>query len=522
MATALAFRRDVPAEEVHERRWLVLGVLCLSLVIIVLDNNILNVALPTLVRDLGATTAQLQWIVDAYTLVFAGMLLAAGSLGDRFGRKRALFSGMAIFALGSILASLSGSATRLILTRGVMGLGAALIMPSTLSILTNVFPPHERGRAIGIWAAMAGVGIPLGPVLGGILLERFSWGSIFLVNLPIVALALASGYVLIPESSDRDASPLDPAGVVLSGLGLSTLIYAIIEAPTEGWGSRITLALIGVAAALLFVFVLWELRNRTPMLNMRLFRNPRFSAASLSIALVFFAMLGSFFLLTQYLQFVLGYSPLATGIRLAPAAAGVMIGAPLSSRIAERIGSKIPVAAGLAVAAGGLYLLSTLSVDSSYGLVLVAILTFSCGMGLAMTPATDSIMGAVPRSNAGVGSAMNDTNRQVGGAFGVAVLGSLLATDYRSALAPALQPLPPDLKRAAAQSVGAAVEIGQRLGGQQGRALIEAADRAFVHGMGTAFVVAAAVAAGSSLLALLLLPAHASDGEEPHRDDAGA
>jgi MFS family permease len=438
------------------------------------------------VRDLGATTAQLQWIVDAYTLVFAGMLLAAGSLGDRFGRKRALFSGMAIFALGSILASLSGSATRLILTRGVMGLGAALIMPSTLSILTNVFPPHERGRAIGIWAAMAGVGIPLGPVLGGILLERFSWGSILLVNLPIVALALASGYVLIPESSDRDASP------------------------------------IGVAAALLFVFVLWELRNRTPMLNMRLFRNPRFSAASLSIALVFFAMLGSFFLLTQYLQFVLGYSPLATGIRLAPAAAGVMIGAPLSSRIAERIGSKIPVAAGLAVAAGGLYLLSTLSVDSSYGLVLVAILTFSCGMGLAMTPATDSIMGAVPRSNAGVGSAMNDTNRQVGGAFGVAVLGSLLATDYRSALAPALQPLPPDLKRAAAQSVGAAVEIGQRLGGQQGRALIEAADRAFVHGMGTAFVVAAAVAAGSSLLALLLLPAHASDGEEPHRDDAGA
>jgi EmrB/QacA subfamily drug resistance transporter len=503
--TVLAFRRDTSSATVYRRRWYILLVLCLCLLIIVLDNNILNVALPTLVRDLGASTSELQWIVDAYTLIFAGLLLAAGNLTDRFGRKQGLFIGLAIFATGSVLAAISGSATRLIFTRAVMGAGAAFIMPSTLSILTNVFPDEERGRAIGIWAATAGIGVPLGPVLGGILLEHYSWGSIFLINLPVVFATIVSAFVLIPESSDPDASPLDPIGVVLSCSGLIALVYTIIEAPNRGWGSTLTLGLFALATLLLVAFIAWELRNRHPMLNIHFFERPRFSAASLSISLVFFAMFGSFFILTQYFQFVRGYSPLEAGIRLVPAAIGIFIGAPLSSRINEHIGSKVPVAAGLALGALGLYLLSRADTGTSYGYIALAIVVFSCGMGLAMTPATDSIMGSLPRGNAGIGSAMNDTNRQVGGAMGVAVLGSLLSTHYRGAL-PSLDGLPPQAT-AARSSVGAASEIAHAIGGPAGDSLQQLANTAFVHGMQSAFLVAAGVALTSSLLALIFLPA---------------
>ncbi|HEX5141723.1 MAG TPA: MFS transporter [Dehalococcoidia bacterium] len=506
-------------ERVYRRRWWILAVLCLSLLIIVLDNSILNVALPTLVEDLHASTSELQWIVDAYTLVFAGLLLAAGSLSDRFGRKKGLATGMVIFGAGSLLSSVAGSAGHLIATRAVMGTGAAFIMPSTLSILTNVFPSEERGRAIGIWAAMAGVGVPLGPILGGVLLDNFSWGAIFLVNVPIVVFALATGYFLLPESSTPEASPLDPIGVVLSIGGLVSLIYATIEAPTHGWTSTETLGMYALAAVLLASFVVWELRNRRPMIDLGLFRNPRFSSASLAIALVFFALFGSFFILTQYLQNVLGYTPLEAGVRLVPVAIGISVFAPLSSRIAEKIGAKIPVAFGLAMAAGGLAVLSQAGVDSSYGLVLGALLLFSSGMGLAMTPATDSIMGAVPVGNAGIGAAVNDTTRQVGGAFGVAVLGSVLSTSYRSDVAPSLQGLPPQVSEAASQSIGAAMEIADRLGGPGGEALRGAAAQAFVNGMQESFLIAAGVALVSSALALLLLPAFAR--EHPESKSAG-
>ena len=356
-------------DEVYQRRWWILAVLCLSLLIIVIDNSILNVALPTLVDALHASTSELQWIVDAYTLVFAGMLLAAGSLSDRYGRKKALFVGMTIFGTGSLASSVAGTAGHLIATRAFMGFGAAFIMPATLSILTNVFPPRERGRAIGIWAAMAGVGVPLGPILGGALLEHFSWGSIFLVNVPIVATSLVSGFFLLPDSKTPEASPLDPIGVVLSIGGLVSLVYATIEAPTRGWTSTTTLAVYVLAAVLLLGFAAWEMRNRRPMLDLHLFENRRFSAAAMAVGLVFFAMYGSLFVLTQYLQDVLGYSPLGAGVRLLPAAIGIMIGAPASSRIAEKIGDKIPVSVGLALAACGLWLLSTASPGSGYFLV---------------------------------------------------------------------------------------------------------------------------------------------------------
>ncbi|MDQ3876813.1 MAG: DHA2 family efflux MFS transporter permease subunit, partial [Actinomycetota bacterium] len=324
--------------QTYDKRWWALGVLCFSLLVIGLDNTILNVALPTLVRDLHASASQLQWMVDAYVLVFAGLLLTAGALGDRYGRKLALYVGMGLFGAGSIASAWSGSANALIATRALMGIGGAAIMPSTLSILTNIFPPKERGRAIGIWAAVAGLGIVVGPVIGGYLLDHFWWGSVFLINVPIVAIAIISGFFLVPESRDPEARPLDPVGAVLSIGGLTALLYAIIEAPDKGWTSGQILTSFVIAGVFIAIFLAWELRTRYPMLDIRFFENPRFSAASMSITMVFFALFGSIFLLTQHLQFVLGYTPLQAGFRLMPVAT-LVVAAPISARVAEKLGS---------------------------------------------------------------------------------------------------------------------------------------------------------------------------------------
>jgi EmrB/QacA subfamily drug resistance transporter len=336
------------AEKIHRRRWATLCVLSLSLIVIGLDNTILNVALPTLVRELGATQSQLQWMVDAYILVFAGLLLTMGALGDRYGRKLALTAGLVIFGLSSVAAAFADSANALIAARAVMGVGGALIMPSTLSIITNVFSGPERGRAIAAWAAVAGLGIILGPVLGGWLLENYWWGSVFLINVFVVAAAIVLGYFLIPESKDPAATPLDPVGAGLSIVGLVALVYAIIEAPAKGWTDPIVLAAFGAAAVLIVVFLWWESRVEHPMLQLGFFENPRFSAASVAITLVFFAMFGTVFLNTQYLQFVLGYSPLEAGFRVMPVAT-MIVAAPLSARFAERFGTKKVVTTGLVI-----------------------------------------------------------------------------------------------------------------------------------------------------------------------------
>ncbi|TML12511.1 MAG: DHA2 family efflux MFS transporter permease subunit [Actinobacteria bacterium] len=327
-------------DRAEERRWWILGVLCFSLLVIVLDNSILNVALPTIVRELHATNTQLQWMVASYTLVFAGLLLTAGSLGDRFGRRPALQVGFLLFGFGSLLSAIAGSPNVLIGTRAFMGIGGAFIMPATLSIITNVFPARERGRAIGVWAATAGVGAALGPITGGFLLQHFYWGSIFLVNLPIVGAGLLAGLFLIPNSKDPAPPRLDPIGALLSIAGLSTLLFAVIEAPNRGWGDAVTVACFIVAALLLAVFFAWELRIEHPMLDLSFFRNPRFSAASTAIMLTFFAMFGSLFVLTQYLQFVLGYDSLQTGVRLLAFAIPMMVVAPNSNRLVERFGTK--------------------------------------------------------------------------------------------------------------------------------------------------------------------------------------
>jgi EmrB/QacA subfamily drug resistance transporter len=492
----------------YQRRWWALAVLCLSLVVLGMDNTILNVTLPTLARDLGATASQLQWMVDSYILVFAGLLLSMGALGDRFGRKLALNAGLLVFVAGSAASALAGSAEVLIASRAAMGIGAALIMPSTLSIITNIFPPTERGRAIGVWAGVAGLGIVLGPVVGGWLLERFWWGSVFLVNLPVVALAILAGLPLVPESRDPNATPLDPIGAALSIAALVTLVYGIIQAPEHGWTDPLMLGAFGVAVVLTVAFVWWERHIQHPMLQMKLFGNPRFSAASGAIAMVFFALFGSVFLLTQHLQFVLGYSPLQAGVRILPIAA-LIVAAPLAARLVERIGTKLVVFAGLLIVAGALWLLSTVELGDGYGLVAGVQALLGAGMGFVMAPATESIMGSLPLAKAGVGSAMNDTTRQVGGALGVAVLGSILAASYRAAMGPALGGAPPPIAQAAGDSIGAAATIAARLG-PPGQGLLEAARSAFIQGMGDAVQVGAGVAALAALLVLLFLPARAT------------
>jgi EmrB/QacA subfamily drug resistance transporter len=502
---------DRVQERAHERRWWILAVLCLSLFIIVLDNSILNVALPTIVRELDATNSELQWMVDAYTLVFAGLLLTAGALGDRFGRRGALQLGFVIFGMGSVLSALSDTPNQLIAARAFMGIGGAFIMPATLSIITNVFPPHERGRAIGIWAGVAGLAI-LGPLVGGFLVEHFYWGSVFLVNVPIVVFGLATGVFLIPTSKDPSAPKLDPGGAVLSITGLTALLYGIIEAPEQGWTDTTILGAFAVGAVLLAAFFAWEARSDHPMLDLAFFTNPRFTAASGAIALIFFAMFGSIFLFTQYFQFVLGYSALETGVRLMPWAVTMMILAPNSPRLVARVGTKVVVSTGLVLMGVGLVSMAGVGAHTAYADIVWRMILMASGMGLTMAPATESIMGSLPLAKAGVGSAVNDTTRQVGGALGVAVVGSVASSLYASNVAGAIPGgpggPPPPVAEQIENSLGFALQIASRFGVPQ---LADAAREAFVDGMHAGVLVAAGAALLGAVLTALWLPARARD-----------
>src|SRR4051812_47637946 len=463
----------VSSQGLDPRRWWTLAVLCLSLLVIGLDNTILNVALPTMQRDLDASASQLQWIVDIYMLVFAGVLLTAGSLGDRFGRKRALSTGLLVFGLGSLGSALAGSPELLIAMRGLMGIGGALIMPSTLSILTATFPAHERGKAIGIWAGVSGLGIAIGPVSGGWLIEHYDWSSIFLVNLPVVIVALAAGRFLVPESRDESAPRLDVGGFVLSFAGLTALTWGLIEAPDRGWSDALVLMAFAVAIVVLAAFVVWERRVAEPMLQVTLFRNPNFSASSAAISLAFFALFGTVFFLTQYLQEVRGYTALEAGVRTLPVAAGLVLGGPLSAKLTERFGIRVVVPFGLLFVTAGLWLLSTADAASGYGLIAGALVLLGFGIANTMAPATDAIMGSLPEAKMSVGSAINDTTRTTGGTLGVAVLGSLLASGYRGHM-DSLPGLPP----MAHDSLAGALALGDA------RVATVARD-AFVSGMHT-------------------------------------
>ncbi|MGH9126295.1 MAG: MFS transporter [Acidimicrobiales bacterium] len=497
--------------EGYERRWWILAILCLSLLIIVMDNTIVNVALPTLVRSLHSTESQLQWTVDIYSLLFAGLLLTMGTLGDRLGRGSALATGLAIFGLGSLASSFASTTGTLIVTRGITGVGAALIMPATLSILTNVFPDEERAKAIGIWAGISGIAVAIGPVAGGLLLVHFWWGSIFLINVPVCAFALVAGRMIIPNSRDPEARRLDPVGAILSIIGCDALVYAIIEAPQKGWGAPLIVASFAVAAAVLAGFVVWELRSDHPMLNVHFFQNPRFTAASTSITLAFFAMFGSIFFLTQYLQFVLGYSALQAGVRLVPMALMMMVLAPIAGQAVKKLGTKGMVAGGLALGAAGLWFLALTTTSSGYGHVLIGLLILGAGLIVMMVPATDSIMGSLPLGQAGVGSAMNDTTREIGGALGVAILGSILSSKYEPAIGHALAgTVGRSVIDMAKNSVGAAIGIGQAdiAQGQAsvGHHIINAANATFINAMDSAMKIGALIAFAGAVVSFVWLP----------------
>lgn len=509
MAAAL---RD--PEVVFRRRWWTLVVLCLSLVIVILGNTVLNVALPTLVRELDASSTELQWMVDAYALVFAGLLLIGGALGDRFGRKGFLTTGLLVYGSAAIASTFATEPAHLIATRAVMGVGAAMIMPATLSILTNVFPPHELGKAIGVWAGLAGAGGAIGPIAGGFLLEHFGWSSIFLANVPVVVVAVVAGAILVPTSRDPEEKPLDPLGALLSTLGLGSLLFAIIESPERGWADGVTLTALIAGLLLAAAFITWEIRTPHPMLDVRFYKNPRFTAANVAIVLTFFAMFGSFFVLTQYLQFVRGYTALETGIRMLPFAALMMAIAPNSDRIVGRFGTKRVVATGMSIVALALFLMSLVTRDTSYVKLAAIFVVMGAGMGMVMPPSTASIMGSLPPGKAGVGSAVNDVTREMGGAVGVAVIGSLFLSGYRHGIAPIVKVLPEPAAEAAKSGLGGALAVAQRIPGNGGRALADAATQAFVDGMGRGFVVGSAIALVGVVLVLRFLPARPVNG--PH------
>ncbi len=490
---------------VHARRWQILAVLCMSLMIVIIGNTALNVAIPTLARELTASTTDLQWMVDAYALVFAGMLFTAGTIGDRFGRKGALQAGLLLFLAGTILASTADTSAVVIASRAVMGLGAAFVMPSTLSILTNVFPAGERPRAIAIWAGISGGGAAIGPIASGFLLEHYFWGSVFLVNVPMIVLALVAGRIMLPTSRDPEQPPIDIPGAVLSIAGLGSLVYAIIEAPLHGWGSARTLGLFAVAASLLALFARRELTAEHPMLDLRFFKDRRFSVASGGMTVIFFAMFGTFFLVAQYLQLVLGYSALESGLFQLPMAFVMMAVAPQAPKLVNRYGVHGVVPTGLALVAGGLILFSFLGVDTPIWLMYGPILCLAGGMALSMAPLTTQIMAAVPLGKAGVGSAMNDTTRELGGALGVAILGSLVTSSYTSSIAGAVDGLSAADRSLAGSGLVGAYQVAERLGGA-GQSLVDAANQAFVDGIGLAAIAGGVLVALAAVATWRLLP----------------
>ncbi|MGZ4712583.1 MAG: DHA2 family efflux MFS transporter permease subunit [Acidimicrobiia bacterium] len=490
----------------YARRWWALSVLCLSLLIVFVGNSTLNVAIPTLSRDLHATESQLQWVVAIYSLVFAGLLFTTGALGDRFGRKGALQAGLLLFVIGAVLASQSDSMDQLIVCRALMGVAAAMIMPSTLSIIINIFPPHERPKAIAVWASVTGAAGGFGPVISGYLLGHFWFGSIFLINVPIIVVALVAGHFVVPKSRDPEHASFDPLGALLSIVGIVALVYGLIEAPDQGWGSTATVISFAVAAVVLFGFVLWELHAEEPMLDMHYFRLPAFSTGTGGMILVFVSMYGVMFLISQYFQLVLGYSALGAALRLMPIALIMLVVAPLTPRLSVRFGAHRTVAAGMISIATGLALFNGLAPDTSYAYVVLCVIPLTTGIALAMSPMTASIMGAVPERRAGAGSAMNDATRELGAALGIAILGSVAASHYTTKIAPLLRGLSASDQSTARTSIAGALRVASTLPDRAGRVLAAGADRAFVDGIHLAVSVGAILATISAVIVFKFLP----------------
>ncbi|MGB3412247.1 MAG: DHA2 family efflux MFS transporter permease subunit [Microthrixaceae bacterium] len=497
--------------DVFAKRWWTLGVLCLSLLIIMIGNTALNVAIPILSEKLQSTNSQLQWMVDAYSLVFAGLLFTAGNFGDRYGRKGILQAGLLLFGLSTAYAGFfADTSASLIGSRLVMGAGAAMVMPATLSIITNIFPTHERAKAVALWAGISGAGSALGPLLTGFVLEHFDWNAVFLVNMPFIALALVLGLKLVPRSKGEGGTPLDIPGAILSGVGLSVVIYALIEAPTHGWLSPTTLGIAAFGLASIAGFVFHELRTEHPMLDVRLFGIRSFGTSSLILTMVFFALMGTFFSLTQLLQLAWGYSALEAAVRLLPISVAMMIAAPQSANMAERFGKSRVVGAGMGLVALGILMISRVGVNPDYLLLVSGASIMAFGMGLAMSPTTDLLMSSVPRKNAGMGSAMNDTTRELGGSLGVAIFGSLLASKYVHGLSDVLPSLPAKAQEYVSGSLAGAMRVAQA-DPVHGKVILESATQAWLDGLRLSLLIASIIVAIAGVLAWRLLPNQAAD-----------
>jgi EmrB/QacA subfamily drug resistance transporter len=489
-----------------------LAVICLGVFIISVDATIVNVALPTLSRELDADTTQLQWIVDAYTLVMAGLLLSAGSLSDRYGRRGWLNSGMFVFALTSAMAAQVDSAQALIWARAAMGVGAAVIFPTTLALITNIFTdPVKRAKAIGLWAGMVGVGVAVGPITGGWLLEHFSWGSIFLVNVPVAAVAIVGGILFVPTSRDPETPPVDVGGLILSTVGVTALVYTVIEAPNWGWRSVEAAVGFSVATVVLIGFALWERRIAHPMLDVSVFANRRFSGGSLAVTAGFLTLFGFIFLITQYFQFIRAYGAFETGVRLLPVAVTIALGSVVGPRIVEWIGSTAVVAGGLAIFAAGLGWASTVDAATPYTEIAMQMVLLGGGLGFTMSPATEAIMGSLSADKAGVGSAVNDTTRELGGTLGVAIVGSVFASVYSARLGSgsALSALPAELRSTMQDSMAAAEQVIGQLPTGLVAGVRDAVNTAFLDGLQVGSLVCAAIALGAAIVVAVLLPARA-------------
>ncbi|MGW1491706.1 MFS transporter [Streptomyces sp. NPDC002402] len=496
---------------VHRSRWRILAVLCLSLIVIGMDNLILNLALPRVQHDLGATGGQLQWIIDAYTLAFGGLLLLGGGLGDRFGRKRMLITGLALVFGFTMAAAYANSPEMLITMRAGMGVGGAFVMPATLSIIKHVFPAEEQAKAISMWAGSGAIGVPLGPVLGGLLLEHYWWGAVFLISVPIVLVAMVACAVMIPESRNPDRRPLDLVGVLLSVAGLGVLVYGIIEGPRYGWTDGLTLSALAAGVVFIGAFVLWERHTPYPMLSGKLFRAPLFAGSAVAMFCVNFCLFGLLFVVTQYLQFVRGHGPLDAGIRLLPVLTAV-VGAGLGSKLVEKTGIRSVAAVGLVALTGSMLLMARADAGAE-SVALGALALFGFTMGLVLPPCANAILAAAPPEQGGAASAVTDATLQVGGSLGIAVVGSVLTTSYRDGL-PDLGGLPAPAAEATRDSLGGASEVAARIGGEAGQGLSAIASDAYVTALADAMTVAGGVAAAGVLAVLVLMPGGKPEGQE--------
>ena len=506
-----------PEVEPHPRRWLILYILCLSLTMVVISMSSLNVALPSIQRELDASGSDLQWIVDAYVLVFAGLLLPFGALGDRWGRKRVLLVGMTLFGALSALAAFSTSPAQVIVYRAGLGVAAALVMPATLSIATVIFPRSERPKAVAVWAAFAGAGGAIGPPISGILLNFFWWGSVFLVAVPVAAVVLIGTLWIVPESQDDERRPLDVVGALVSIAALGSLLFAVIEGPELGWGSPPVLGMFAAAVVLVWGFVRWERRVRYPMLDPDYFGNRLFSLGAASITLVFFGMVGMFFVLTQYFQFAQGHTPLDAGFRNVPLAATMMILAPRSPAFTQRYGARASISGGLLLTGAGLGIMAALTPATPYWIMVIALVTTATGLSLFMPASTHIVVTSLPKHKAGVGSAVNDTTREVGAAIGIAVLGTLLTVGYRDVMRSRVGGLPEAAADTASDSIGAALRIAGELPAERAAALTESAVDAFNRGMTLAMGVSAALLALTAAGTYLLYPRETTGGR--HRQE---